>query len=108
MPTGSYYSRRPFENFAPGTRYLYNNEAFAIMAYLVEILTETSFEDFCQQNIFIPLGMRNTSWFLSNLTAEQIAMAYSYKNNKYIPIALATVIATIIANKIQGPKSVGS
>jgi len=85
MPSGSYYSYGPFNSWAPGTKYEYCNTAFALIGYLVELLADTSFEDYCQKNIFTPLGMDETSWFLSGLDTNNIAMPYYYTGGTYHP-----------------------
>ena len=76
MPGGKYYNRGPFISWAPGTKWEYGNEDIALLGYLVEVLSDTSFEDYCQQNIFIPLGMNETSFFLSGMDNNNIALPY--------------------------------
>jgi CubicO group peptidase (beta-lactamase class C family) len=61
---GSRYSQKNFAKAAPGTQYHYSNIAVALTAYLLELRTGKDFAQFCQDNIFTPLGMNNTHWFL--------------------------------------------
>ncbi|OZC04462.1 serine hydrolase [Rubricoccus marinus] len=44
----------------PGTEWNYNNTAFALLATVVERVTEESFPDWMRANVFLPLGMENT------------------------------------------------
>ena len=44
----------------PGTEWNYNNTGFALMARLVEKVTEVPFPEWMQTNVFKPLGMNNT------------------------------------------------
>jgi CubicO group peptidase (beta-lactamase class C family) len=80
MPGGEYNSWGPFNNWAPGTAYDYSNPAIALTGYLVEVIADTPFADYCQKNIFTPLGMHETSWFLSGLDTNNIAAPHGYTN----------------------------
>ncbi len=46
--------------FRPGTRYDYSNSGYAVLAYLVEVVSGQSFPKFMDERIFKPLGMKNT------------------------------------------------
>lgn len=47
-------------NFSPGTRFLYSNSNFLLLGLIVERLTGAKLEDYLQDHIFAPLGMRDT------------------------------------------------
>jgi CubicO group peptidase (beta-lactamase class C family) len=49
----------------PGTRMAYCNSGPPVAAYVVERLTGQRFEDFVQQNLFLPIGMKTASYFES-------------------------------------------
>jgi len=78
-----YYNSTSYHNTVPGTVYYYSNVAFALLGYLVEIISGDSLEQYCQQNIFDTLGMTETSWFLSNLDTNNIAAPYGYGTNYF-------------------------
>lgn len=46
--------------FEPGSRYLYNNTEYMLLADIVEAVTEQEFHDWMDENIFTPLGMDDT------------------------------------------------
>ncbi|CAN5319350.1 hypothetical protein BH09BAC1_BH09BAC1_13530 [soil metagenome] len=46
--------------FTPGTKFVYNNSNYALLALLVEEITGNDFDDYVRQNIFLPLGMKNS------------------------------------------------
>ncbi|MGY5853736.1 MAG: serine hydrolase [Candidatus Thorarchaeota archaeon] len=83
-PNGTYYRAANFNIAEPGTEYDYTNVGSTLIAYLVEIISNTTFEEYCQQNIFLPLGMNNTSWFMSNLETDMIAVPYLYVGSSHI------------------------
>lgn len=47
-------------NFDPGEEYLYCNAGYSILARIVEKVSEQSFAEFVKENIFDPLGMKDT------------------------------------------------
>jgi CubicO group peptidase (beta-lactamase class C family) len=49
-------------NYPVGDFYSYTNSGFAVLMSLVERVSGKSFQDFTQENIFGPLGMRHTRW----------------------------------------------
>ena len=53
-------SRKPRLEFKPNTRFKYCNTNFAVLARVVEKVTEMSYSDFMTKYIFQPLGMANT------------------------------------------------
>src|SRR6266567_1885646 len=50
----------------PGTRMAYCNSGPPVAAYIVEKLTGQRFEDFVEQNLFRPIGMRTATYFQSS------------------------------------------
>jgi CubicO group peptidase (beta-lactamase class C family) len=63
--------------FQPGTDYSYSNEGIDTAARIIEVVTGTPYEQFLQERLFDPLGMKDTTFWPN---AEQIArLATSYK-----------------------------
>jgi len=87
-PGGYYYVQNlNFFNTAPGTVFNYCTVGAALAGYLVERINpgSLSFEDYCHGNIFAPLSMNNTSWFLANLDVGDIAIPYHWTGSNYSP-----------------------
>ena len=53
-------ARQRDTNFPPGDEHLYSNSGFFLMSVVVKRVTGKSLRDFAQENIFGPLGMRQT------------------------------------------------
>lgn len=53
-------SRQKDLNFEPGSRYMYCNTGYTLLAVIVERVSKKSLDEYCQENIFQPLGMTNT------------------------------------------------
>ncbi|HPQ72041.1 MAG TPA: serine hydrolase domain-containing protein [bacterium] len=73
-----YYAALNYYQYAPGVDWNYSNMGITLAAYLVEALTGTPFDQYCDDNIFAALGMTDTSWFLAGLDETKIAMPYEY------------------------------
>ncbi|MDD4150349.1 MAG: serine hydrolase [Bacteroidales bacterium] len=88
MLTGSDYSSTDnFLNNQPGTIFEYSNMATALDGYLVELISGMSFSQYCNDNIFNPLCMDNTHWYLSEYqNMNMLANPHDYYSSQYEPI----------------------
>jgi CubicO group peptidase (beta-lactamase class C family) len=64
-------------NFPPGTKYLYSNAGFTLLAEIVARVSGMPFPKFCAERIFTPLHMTHTH-FHQDLTQLVPGRAYSY------------------------------
>lgn len=55
----SWFKNRPLA-FAPGERYQYSNSNYNLLAFIIEKVSGRSYGAFLKENIFDPLGMRDT------------------------------------------------
>jgi CubicO group peptidase (beta-lactamase class C family) len=82
-PGGTYYNETEnFHSWKPGQRFDYSNVGFGLLGYLVEVISGFSFSDFCKANIFEPLGMDETSWYLADLDKTKHALPYTYVTSR--------------------------
>jgi CubicO group peptidase (beta-lactamase class C family) len=85
-PGGIYYSALSYYNFAPGSAWEYANVDVCVLALLVEKFSGMSFNQYCRENIFDPLEMDKTSWFLEGMDTMAIATPYLWQGgNQYTP-----------------------
>ena len=77
-PGGDFYgSNANFTNSMPGSNHVYSNIGVALIGLLVEKISNHPFNIYCSENIFEPLSMNNTFWFLSEIeNLTQIALPY--------------------------------
>lgn len=73
---GAHYQRINYTSNAPGTNWHYSNVAYALAGLVVEQIAGTTLQGYCQDSIFLPLGMNETSWFIADLDSSQIASPY--------------------------------
>jgi CubicO group peptidase (beta-lactamase class C family) len=86
-PGGGYYDASNWNSTnAPGTHYSYSNLGLSLAGLLVEKISGTSLQDYCQQHIFAPLAMNESSFLLKGLDRTHIAMPYSVDaSGTYMP-----------------------
>jgi D-aminopeptidase len=64
-------------NFEPGSRMIYSNTGYQLLARLIERLSGQRFEDFLRERIFTPLGMHDTESLTSDFEIlPGLAMQY--------------------------------
>ena len=68
-------SQRPLL-FEPGSEWKYGGSGINAAARIVEVITGQLYEDFLEERIFIPLGMKNTSFPVSDEVIENMATLY--------------------------------
>lgn len=71
--------------FTPGRRWDYSNTGYIVLASIVERISETSFAEFMQANVFEPLDMQNSfvySSCASNEKKERL-IGYYYRGRRY-------------------------
>ena len=84
-PNGCAYSPIVWSNNPPGEKYAYANVGYALVGYLVELISGEKFDQYCKKHIFEPLEMFNTSFRLKDVNISNTAIPYEYKKGNYIP-----------------------
>ncbi|UCD04661.1 MAG: serine hydrolase [candidate division WOR-3 bacterium] len=84
VPGGVYYNPTNYHAWAPSGYWDYTNVGATLLGYLVETI-EDSFPLHCQDSIFQPLSMDETSWFLADLDTNNIAVPYRWMGSTYAP-----------------------
>jgi CubicO group peptidase (beta-lactamase class C family) len=75
--SGQFYSSNSFYDYSPGSQANYTNMGYALLGYIVERVANRPFDEYCKQNIFIPLGMTKSEWRLKNIPVAELAIPYS-------------------------------
>lgn len=81
LSDGEYYHKDTFSKSKPGTKYTYSNVGAALLGYLTECIAKKPFDEFCNERIFEPLNMKNTSWRIKDFDLDKLALPY-YKPNQ--------------------------
>jgi CubicO group peptidase (beta-lactamase class C family) len=75
---GALWTRENYSENAPGARWRYSNAGFALLGYLVEVISKQPLDEYLQQNIFRPLKMNETSFYIAKLDRQRQACPYTY------------------------------
>ena len=71
--------------FPPGTEYRYSNSGYALLALVVEHISNQSFADFLYENIFLQIGMNNSLAYEKNISIiDNRAMGYKFLNGAFV------------------------
>lgn len=72
--------------FAPGSSYRYSNSGYAVLAMVVEKISGKAFALFLKDNIFDPLGMRNTVAYEKGIsTVSRRAFGHTLADSVFTP-----------------------
>jgi CubicO group peptidase (beta-lactamase class C family) len=86
VPGGMYYDENNnFCTWEPGTSWRYSNIGVALIGYLVEVISGLNFTLYCENNVFNPLDMYESGWYLRDLDESNIAMPYHWNGTGYEP-----------------------
>ena len=90
--------------FEPGSKFLYNNSGYFLLGAIIERVTGKPYEQVLKENIFDPLGMKNTGYdrygtILPKRAAGYVKTPDSYVNAPYldmsIPYAAGSLYSTV-------------
>lgn len=79
---GALYKKEHFDSTSAYRSFSYSNTGVALLGLIVQHVSGKHFEEYCQEQIFKPLGMSNTSWFLKHLDSSLVAKTYHFEKGK--------------------------
>ena len=86
--------------FQPGTEWNYNFD-MDVIAYLVEILSGKTLQEYLKEALFTPLGMDYTAYYFDDISLkERIVTTYSKQDGKFVKSSMSN-----IDNLFNGPKT---
>lgn len=83
LPGGRHYTPAVWTRSVPGQQELYSNLGATLLGYLVEFASGQDFQAYCQNHIFLPLEMLDTSYKWNDLNPKKVASLYV---ENYVPI----------------------
>lgn len=81
---GEWNRKKNFSKTKPGTVKGYSNLNAALIAYIIELATDTPFKEYTQAAIFEPLDMLSTAWNIEGKNQDQLATPY-FPAGKQVP-----------------------
>ena len=90
-------SRQRRLNFEPGEHYLYNNTAYTLLGVIVARVSGQSFQDFCHERLFAPLGMTSTQWRVDHRQVVK-GRATAYRQSRDRGVQTFMSITDVVGN----------
>lgn len=79
VPNGEFYNKREnFHNNKPDSLREYSNIGFGLLGLIVEEVSGKPFNEYVNENIFEPLSMNDSGYFLSEIDSAKLASTYMY------------------------------
>jgi CubicO group peptidase (beta-lactamase class C family) len=75
-----------------GTKWVYANHAFNTLGQLVEDISGEPFAGYMIENVFEPLGMKNTDYVKSERVGEGLAQGYSFSRGRLKPAKYMDIV----------------
>ena len=77
------FSTEPFE-FPPGEQYRYNNSAYYLLGLIIEKISEQSYADFLRENVWTPLGMRESFYLYNDPIVPNRSEGYEVSDGRVV------------------------
>ena len=78
-------------DYCPGEYFRYITADINILGYVIENITGMKYADYCKENIFKPLKMNNSSFYLSDLNKEMLVRQYLWFFGFYLRVPFVKV-----------------
>lgn len=67
----------------PGGTFEYSNLGYVLLGKVITKVSKMRFQDYITKNVLLPLGMKDTIWEYSKARADQFALGYQWRNNRW-------------------------
>jgi CubicO group peptidase (beta-lactamase class C family) len=81
-------------DFAPGEKYFFSNSGYILLGYLIERVSGRTYGQFIQENIFDPLGMKNSGYDDTYLAGPGYAVGYKNATEPADPVDASILYAS--------------
>lgn len=78
-------SQKPLK-FQPGTKWAYCQTGINTAARIIEVVSGKSYPEYLRENLFAPLGMDDTTFYLSEAQAKRLASSYATTKEGFKPV----------------------
>lgn len=69
------YTKTPLVS-EPGTKYLYSNAGINTAGRIIEVVSGMTYEEFLDKKLFVPLGMKDTTFWPNEAQVKRLAKVY--------------------------------
>jgi CubicO group peptidase (beta-lactamase class C family) len=105
LPNGTFYTPEIWDTtYRPGEHMQSANINYDLVGYLVQLLSGEPYDLYCNEHIFQPLSMTHTSFRLSDLPLDDVAIPYIYNNRTYEPLPYYQLLHYPVAGLLTTPE----
>ena len=101
-----YYVNRPVA-FKPGSKWVYCQSGINTAARVVEIVSGKTFDAFCDERIFGPLGMKDTTFYPAQEQLARLAQSYARNQDGTLEAAPLRMLGGPISSRERMPMANG-
>lgn len=94
------FKNQPME-FAPGTKWNYNNSGYFLLGYIIEKISGKTYPQYVEENFFKPFGMTNSLYGSDSKIIKNRASAYSKDSTGFINSQAMSMTLPYAAGSIQ-------
>ncbi|WKK66748.1 serine hydrolase domain-containing protein [Lutimonas zeaxanthinifaciens] len=84
---GTYFTEDLYSKNAPGTYFSYTNASWGIVASVIELLSNLSFDAYCREYIFKPMGIKAEFDPAHLESIDNLAVLYRFEDGNWSPQA---------------------
>jgi CubicO group peptidase (beta-lactamase class C family) len=84
------YAMTPLQ-FEPGSKYQYSNAGINTAGRIIEVVSGMPYETFLDKRLFVPLGMKDTTFWPSKDQIRRLARSYRPKGDKTVGLQEITI-----------------
>ena len=95
-----YFKKEPME-FAPGTKWNYNNSGYFLLGYIIEKVSGKTYPQYIEENFFKPLGMTNSLFGSDSKIVKNRAGAYDKDSTGFVNAPYLNMNQPYSAGSIQ-------
>ena len=93
------YKGKPLD-FAPGEKFNYSNSGYHLLGLIVEKASGKSYKDFLQENIFTPLGLKDTGYDSHENIIKHRAAGYKRNGDGFVNAAYMDMLIPYAAGAL--------
>ncbi|HJS51291.1 MAG TPA: serine hydrolase [Pyrinomonadaceae bacterium] len=93
------YKSKPLD-FAPGEKFNYSNSGYHLLGVIVEKASGQSYKDFLQENIFTPLGLKDTGYDSHQNIIKRRAAGYKRNGDGFVNAAYMDMLIPYAAGAL--------
>lgn len=89
--------------FQPGARWQYSTAGIDVLGRVAEVVSGQTFDKFLQERLFTPLGMKNTTFWLTEEQQTRFVTNYAKNGNQLVPAQIDYLYGTANTDRQRAP-----